>query len=601
MSNLNNIINNNIINNIITKSEINYQCNNNIPSNNQNSSVKNYCQNLKNNETFFDLLNNHYKKRNQAIINLNNLNRCNNKIYMYPNLDFISNFGNFMYVGDEYSSNDCICNLVLENNKKIANQNPLKLDKVFGKGKIGTVYSILYKRENLIIKTISNVQKKNYLSLVLHHRNSVNRSHFQYQPSISYNEQRTINLKKKHNDLHIFSVEIDEFSNQTCIHMILNQILKKKIPNYVYQYDAFYCKNKENKYDGFNIMEIASKGDVTSYLEELYLKNGNMDDKFILDMYKQILTPLSILKSKKFGFCHNDMKCKNVFVAEKEGKIIYKLADFDKSSIFWKGIRFCNTIRTVNKQLQYILNTKYQGYPVTKSTIDNNFVYKLIKDPFIKKINNIYIMYSWIPMHMSYDIYTFTISLLNEPIFWEKFSQDLFIKSNITRGANYKYHQFLNILETLFDQIDLSNLLNYINNIMIKFINNMKKFTGNNNLNLSQAIKLLYTSKKDTIINYKKTFLKEQRAISSIGIFMANLELKLKVNIDNVYTKLGLMSPSKIDSIIDDYEKNKIKKSFIISDDNHICTNECTNNKCSTNTYSKFSLRGTQILHEDKC
>ena len=60
------------------------------------------------------------------------------------------------------------------------------------------------------------------------------------------------------------------------------------------------------------------------------------------DIMNQLLPTLQLLKTKHFGFLHADLKARNIFVQIKDKTPIYKLADFDKSSIYFRGIRFHN-------------------------------------------------------------------------------------------------------------------------------------------------------------------------------------------------------------------------------------------------------------------
>ena len=90
-------------------------------------------------------------------------------------------------------------------------------------------------------------------------------------------------------------------------------------------------------------------------------EDTQISGKLLLDITKQILEPLSILKCKKYGFVHGDLKCQNIFVKKgSTGAIIFKLADFDKSSIFWKGIRFHTTsdLKVVHTLLSPPCNNK---------------------------------------------------------------------------------------------------------------------------------------------------------------------------------------------------------------------------------------------------
>lgn len=188
----------------------------------------------------------------------------------------------------------------------------------------------------------------------------------------------------------LLSVASDNFSNQTIMHTILEQILEEhKLNNYIKQYDAMLCYNtettfldsswynwlKDNTYyaanmigktlnlssvkiDGLNFMELAEGGDLHGHLFEIQknrfskirtpsdLLNDNNKFRelklFLDEMITQLLKPLSILQHSKYAFVHGDLKTKNVFVRKQGDKYIYKLADYDKSSITYNGIRFYN-------------------------------------------------------------------------------------------------------------------------------------------------------------------------------------------------------------------------------------------------------------------
>lgn len=188
----------------------------------------------------------------------------------------------------------------------------------------------------------------------------------------------------------LLSVASDNFSNQTIMHIILEKILEEhNLNNYIKQYDAMLCYNtettflndswydwlKDNTYyaanmignalnlasvkiDGLNFMELADGGDLYGHLFDIqknkFSKIRTSDDllkdpskfsdlKLFLDeMIIQLLKPLSILQHPKYAFVHGDLKTKNVFVRKDGDKFVYKLADYDKSSITYNGIRFYN-------------------------------------------------------------------------------------------------------------------------------------------------------------------------------------------------------------------------------------------------------------------
>lgn len=197
--------------------------------------------------------------------------------------------------------------------------------------------------------------------------------------------------------------------------------------------------------DGLNFMEAADLGDLHSHLfeiQKIYFEkirnendldhidetsfrkdhgyNNNDDDMsyqmslklFLGNMITQILKPLSILQHPKYAFVHGDLKTKNIFVKSQNNSeniniYIYKLADYDKSSINFNGIRFHNEgskfIQTIKKYWglsSWIQNKTIPPVNVKQNSADdvklntninslNAFVYKINPDEtlFDQKLN----------------------------------------------------------------------------------------------------------------------------------------------------------------------------------------------------------------------
>jgi hypothetical protein len=231
----------------------------------------------------------------------------------------------------------------------------------------------------------------------------------------NYPGYQTTNLFKTNHDAYphvALACASDNFSNQTIIHMALEQILDEfGIDNYIKQFDAILCWGTSNKFeqaqtwmnylkeglyyaaksiaeavdyatakvDGVNFMEIADAGDLHGHMYNIQkqyfseireISDLDNEDKtnfradwgvpdlpnnnyyslrfFLGDMIRQILTTLSVLQHPAYAFVHGDLKTKNVFVKKafpddkKNRKYIYKIADYDKSSITFNGIRFYN-------------------------------------------------------------------------------------------------------------------------------------------------------------------------------------------------------------------------------------------------------------------
>ena len=259
------------------------------------------------------------QRRTKALKALNDLMEPDNQ-YHYPNLNFIGHFSEFFLQNDEI-----LCNIAKQSQ-------PIKIIKDFGKGKVGVAKLIEFKEKPYIIKSVADVDKIEYLSLKVIDVENYKTTYFM-EPSLVYNTHQITYDHVNFTDA-IFVAKGNNFSNQTCMHLILNEILKD-LPNYVYQYDAFYCLH-DKKWSGYNIMDVANSGDLSAHIEKIQI-NGTV----LIDLLKQVLTPLSVLKCKRFGFVHADLKCRNVFVSVDDNQTpTYKIADFDKSSIYWKGIRF---------------------------------------------------------------------------------------------------------------------------------------------------------------------------------------------------------------------------------------------------------------------
>ena len=596
---------------------------------NINYHTTNYCNKI-GKDTLSNILEKHYKERIEIINSLNKLlsfKKINGDNIIYPNLDYINNFGKYFYLGNSSDVNDCLCNMPKKKDK-----NNIYIEKDFGKGKVGVARLINIKENDdlnlFILKSISNITKIEYLSLrikPLFDDEYLYVSHT--EPSIMYNKHRATDKSHKIFNNQIIVAGGDIFANQTSIHLILNQILKKNIINYVYQYDAFYCKNK-SQFDGYNIVDIANRSDVSTYIEYLVAnkRQNEIDDNFIINILKQILLPLGVLKCKKFGFSHSDLKCRNVFVSEVNNIPTYKLADFDKSSIYWKGIRFYN-----NKFDKLIAIAGYRGFEIKLDKKYGEFY--VIPDYIISSQNILYIMSYWIPMHNSFDIYTFILSIIREPIIWNLMKKDININSdNISFNQNIQFDKFWKILQKLFkdpqifskiivennNQVDkylnidikINELLKLIgdkynitlNQTQLKLLKDMTDERFNKFINLkvdsnlhnnfanifgrqilldhSSDLKILLDAylkahsgsiyKSHTHITELHNYFKEKtnilanlRSITQITIFYSKNKIKLFKYIDEVYEYVNIKSPNYYNAEIDELNKSRQKKDYI--------------------------------------
>ena len=394
-----------------------------------------------------DLLNIRYKDRKTIMNNLMKLNNAKHKPIYEINIDFLNNFYSNFYIGPNDVSNiDDICELIRKKNTKNKNKN-LILDKVVGSGAAGVAYlfhtaSGKYKA---VIKQMLKVpeHRRKYLGLEIMRWVNDSKNFSVYTGKLGYNyaesylnenENSWMNwesaieskykgykslngFKEKNSENYItLSVPSDNFTNQTMMHLILNEIMSTfQITNYIHQYDAFFCEKRSfsaknfnpsaeyglDSTDGFNIMEFADGGDLMNYLNKtLPEKYTNVTNDFkdlttiFLDMFDQVLTPMYILQQPKYAFVHGDFKSANIFIKMNKEKPEYKIADFDKSSITWNGIRFYNaggaivqaSYATINVDKLLDFNLK-RGDFVKKKNL-SNFLYGQITRSSSTKFEN---------------------------------------------------------------------------------------------------------------------------------------------------------------------------------------------------------------------
>lgn len=244
-----------------------------------------------------------------------------------------------------------------------------------GKGKIGT--ATIYKKNsvNIVIKSIEKAKTPEFLRIKIENERNVN----------IWNGWTILNkgIRK------VIAVGSNNYANQTNIHRILNDVLKTKT-GYVRQYDAF-----EYNGTGYNVMEYCSSGDLHSFL-----KKTTVNDKVLSVVISHVLTPLSILAGSKYSFNHSDLKARNVFVHENpKNNYVFKIADFDKSSITYNGFRFYNDtgdIAAAKMSASPILQITGNKYTITGG---------------VSSAVQLLTMHNPIGIPPSYDVYTFIISL----------------------------------------------------------------------------------------------------------------------------------------------------------------------------------------------
>jgi hypothetical protein len=504
---------------------------------------------------FRKLMKDRQVNRREALEALMSVNR---RIGLNRDLTFTSDYGRFMMLNDT-----CLCTNIISE-KPVGRAN-LKIGRAFGKGKVGAAFLLENPSFNLILKQIKNVHAKPaYIGLQI--ITDIHKDAFRMNPSIVYN------LLKMHHYVPagyltrgkdtvkdgILAAKCDGFTNQTCIHMILNEILGDCV-NYVYQYDAFYCGA-----DGYNIMETANAGDLSTYLSN---PKTVINDEMLIDMIEQILSPLSILKNVKYGFIHADLKCRNIFVdIDRAGKVTYKLADFDKSSIFWNGMRFHNIDNdwlSTNESTWAVPEAKYAiaVLPQGKKSVYNlqSLTSICAKETYFGgamaaaacKVGNLgkqlqlYTMFSPLGFFLTFDVYTFMGSCLLEPTVWK------FYLSN-------PKSRFAKVWRGLFmvDQLPI----------------------------VDEAIRAQHSTKEG-----KVEHLDSMRSISTISNIIITNKIWMIENFDDIMDLVGLKVPV--------VGSRTEPASVILSEIGKVCITDCIKSQCTTNRYSNK----LKVYNSDAC
>jgi hypothetical protein len=424
------------------------------------------------------------------------------EILNVSNMDFINNFNEYVTVDNKIYCKDLFQDKL-----------PYIVGSIVGQGKVGKVSLLIHNNLNLIIKSISAKPTK-YLSIRIIDYPGEN-----INPWNNYWRIFAEDGTRK-----IISVGGDNFANQTVMHMILNIILGNS-PYYIHQYDAFYCNGL-----GYNVIEFSASGDLHKFLEE-----NTINDDIIFGVLSHVLTPLSILKHPMYNFNHSDLKAKNVFVNKSDQGFIFKIADYDKSSITWNGYRFYNWSQNYGLAAPVKIERDQTGQAV----------YMLSSISMLPL--QLYTMHNPYGIPMSYDIYTFIISLFAVNNVW-----NLYVNGQLPRLKDLMHRLF-------------TGASYYI--IMGKIAQDHGAVVSLAHIN--------------TLIN---------------GMY-------LQYDVSFVYQLVGITPPPLT---TDEYKRLRIT----ISKDGHICTDVCQVNPsrtvsyktCSTNTYSKTGLTGTSTTYNwDYC
>lgn len=438
----------------------------------------------------------------------------------YPQLEFISNYPDYFNINQE-----CICTDFLQGREDYI----FKIKGSAGAGAVGVVNFLEYNDTTLILKNIPGSTPPAYLQLRVR---DYNHELARISPSLKFNMFKAINNPPLN-----ISAGSTDFSNQTIQHLILNEILGNE-PNYIYQYDAFYCPS-----GGYNIMEVANAGTLSNFISSV-----NLTETILFDMFEQILRPLSILKQPRYGFVHADLKPLNIFThIDEQNNAIFKIADYDKSSITWNGIRFYN-----NKG-----DYRFSDIPFPIEYDNQGQEYYRLKLTFlglnIQKAINLFIMHSPNGFYINHDIYTMFFLLMIEPAIW-----------------NYLQQKTDSFMWLLWKNIWYADDYVIINNY------------------IESQHKILNSLNEDVQI---RAHLKEMRSISKTNTIFGELNLKFKVNL-SIYEDLRIPNPHVLLGSVTAEEKQPL----IITNSGRICTGPGKDDKsCRTNKYTSYF----QIYEDD--
>lgn len=441
-------------------------------------------------------------------------------------LEFVSRFPDFFKIDVE-----CICRDLLDESTK--SDMAFSLGKKVAAGKVGEAFLLKYHNKFLILKSIRGLMPRGYLSLKIKTLSSSPTLLRIMNPGLTVNSW----IKKQTSSPKLLAVGGDNFTNQTCIHMALNLILKDS-PNYIYQYDAFYCHD-----GGYNVTNLANQGDLSSYLDTL--TEADITEDFLVDLFTQVLTPLTTLKSNKYAFVHADLKARNVFVnLNPDGTRTYLLADFDKSSIFWRGLRFYN--QSGDYRLSDLPFTPMEGPEGLYYVIDNFEVRSGL--PI-----QVYTMHNPYGFYLSYDLYTFWYSVMMEPVVWR------YIQHSTDSGT------VVSTWKSMWHADEYSTVMQGIRDT-------------------HETLESLGDPEA------KQLMLAEMRSIRTIANKFYSEAYKLRVDLSGMYSKFGL-------GVRDLPESSVSSRTIEMSDDGHVCIKPCRKStgfrggyKCDTNTYSKAGV-----------
>ena len=310
-------------------------------------------------------------------------------------------------------------------------------------------------RVNSMVDSLTNLIKGDYIQLAPFIYNT----HFNFNKNEPTIYEDILNI-----DEILLSVKLSDPVNEFTIAFIIDHIITQyyglQLDTYVKYYNILTMKMDKFASNYCLIMEQCN-GDLTNLFEKLSSDKLYVDSiEFIINTNKElvsdmlyvmlynIFTTLNLLKQRPFQFCHTDLKAENVYYTtklvdtisgdiikfnenyiitytefqssvkirilnyyikhdDKYIQIIFKLADFDKSSISFNHVRFYNDCPYVNTQsAAHSFLSKY-------ATVEQTDYFIPFGSADMIEFEQLIMRYTRYPYYMCFDYQSLIFSLLH--------------------------------------------------------------------------------------------------------------------------------------------------------------------------------------------
>jgi hypothetical protein len=311
-----------------------------------------------------------------------------------------------------------------------------------------------------VIKIFTNIdcdinKIREFLPLEISHISKKSRNiiaQFNYLHYVNLDTFNKFNFNQKKNYIHEVSEDKSKIYlscrnadpvNEYIINLIIgfiNKNLDSPI-KYVHYDNLFVTTVYNDKYPNGKQCWCLLMDKVDGSIDSIIKKNKNniLPNETILDYLQQAEALLKPLKTADYLFTHTDMKLENLFYKKNgsgnSAKIELYLADLDKSSITFKGIRFYNDLNeSPSVKIAGISFDPVQGYAVAlkgddyinksyplrkvASTNNETYEYRLsrigrVNSPGDIEFEAFYMRYNNQPFYTSFDIISLWLSILH--------------------------------------------------------------------------------------------------------------------------------------------------------------------------------------------